>query len=425
MGSLAGAALGGVASIAGGMLSGNAQKDAAERAAAAAQFNPYNVTGPGGSAIFNGDSVNISMDPNSEAMRNSLMGLGTGGLAGIDPRLLQSITQSGMGAQIAGAPMVMDQTQGFLNQSAAGDQALQGLFSQYGDQLNPIAAQGMGMGALGQQAMMGAFGPGRADDIANFAAQQGAGLLGQNFGDVQASELARMRAQAQPGNERAVDSALTGLFTSGRLGMTGGANMAGRLAEAQNQQDLGFQGASTATAQNLLNSARASGTNLLGMGQQGLLSGQANNAGFASALGGLGQAGMGMASNAYGNLFNAGTGLQDALASRAMQRVGAAQNLFGFGQNVTNNTFNQAQQGLNATLAQDQAARQMAALGGNLGSSAASAGANQANYINQTGTSPLGAGLMGLGGGMLNAGVKNLFSAGGMFGNATSDDDKG
>lgn len=97
---------------------------------------------------------------------------------------------------------------------------------------------------------------GQANDLLQNGFQRGLqntafGAAGRQLADAditgeQAREaaLANFRDQARPGNERAVDRALTGLFSSGRLGTTGGANILGRLAEAQNQQDLGFQQAS-------------------------------------------------------------------------------------------------------------------------------------------------------------------------------------
>lgn len=85
---------------------------------------------------------------------------------------------------------------------------------------------------------------------------------GSSGDQARASTLANLRAQARPGQDRAVSSALTSLFNTGRLGSTGGANVIGRLAEAQNQQDLGFQLAAgaegravTGLQENLLNSA--------------------------------------------------------------------------------------------------------------------------------------------------------------------------
>lgn len=68
-----------------------------------------------------------------------------------------------------------------------------------------------------------------------------AGQLGSSYEGVRDSTLANLRSAALPENQRAVDSTLTKLFSEGRLGSTGGANIIGRLAEAQNQQDLGFQ----------------------------------------------------------------------------------------------------------------------------------------------------------------------------------------
>src|SRR5690606_2609696 len=56
-----------------------------------------------------------------------------------------------------------------------------------------------------------------------------------------ASVTENLRAQALPGQQRAVNSAMDRLFASGRLGTTGGAQQMEALANAQNQQDLQFQ----------------------------------------------------------------------------------------------------------------------------------------------------------------------------------------
>lgn len=77
-----------------------------------------------------------------------------------------------------------------------------------------------------------------------------AGDVGRSYNDVRDSTLGSLRASALPENQRAVDSTLSRLFAQGRLGSTGGANIIGRLAESQNQQDLGFQLAAGQEARN-------------------------------------------------------------------------------------------------------------------------------------------------------------------------------
>ena len=97
--------------------------------------------------------------------------------------------------------------------------------------------------------VMGAFGAlqSKMDPQAALMAKlfQGAGgladQLGTSYEGARDSTLANLRSAALPENQRAVDSTLSKLFSEGRLGSTGGANIIGRLAEAQNQQDLGFQ----------------------------------------------------------------------------------------------------------------------------------------------------------------------------------------
>jgi hypothetical protein len=115
--------------------------------------------------------------------------------------------------------------------------------------------------------------------------------------------LANFRAQALPENQRAVNTAFTRLFSEGRLGSTGGANILGRLAEAQNQQDLGFQ---------------------LAAGQEGRAEMGANLGALQGYLGGA------------GDILNFG----GAAFTNALNRAGAASNAYsGVASNINQAVF--------------------------------------------------------------------------------------
>jgi hypothetical protein len=73
----------------------------------------------------------------------------------------------------------------------------------------------------------------------------------------------------------------------------------------------------------------------------------------------------------------------------------------GFGSGLQNQNMNQALGMFGGVQNLNQQQRQLAALGINAGSAGAAAGANQANYLSQTGASPMGSFLTGLGGSMM------------------------
>jgi hypothetical protein len=124
--------------------------------------------------------------------------------------------------------------------------------------------QAIGQFQQRQQGQMGQLG-----QISNFAAQRGAGLLGQDTGQVRQQELDLLRSQARPAEERAVNAKFQNLFSRGQLGTTGGANQIGALASAQENADIGRQLAATQTAQAQQAQNFATGQGLLGLGAQG------------------------------------------------------------------------------------------------------------------------------------------------------------
>ena len=141
-----------------------------------------------------------------------------------------------------------------------------------------------------------------------------AGVTGQQATQ---NALSNFRAQALPEQQRAVAGTLSNLFSSGRLGTTGGANVIGRLAESQNLQDLQFQQAATAEG-------RAAQQNALG-----LASGFANIGG---ATQGLSEQLLQGAFSRFGNTASLAKDLNTERFSRGLQsqqfaREGANNNL--------------------------------------------------------------------------------------------------
>lgn len=146
----------------------------------------------------------------------------------------------------------------------------------------------------------------------------------QSLGDIGGADAARLRtlsnlrSQALPGQERAVDRTLTNLFSRGRLGTTGGANVIGRLAEAQNQQDLGFQLAANQEGRNTQNNAL------------GLAQGQAN---IGQSLLGQQDSLLNSAFNRFGQTTNLAADLDNTRFDRNVRSTGVQsgllQQLFG------------------------------------------------------------------------------------------------
>lgn len=157
-------------------------------------------------------------------------------------------------------------------------------------------------------------------------------LFGSSLGTAGASPFAlgsqatkALQAGALPEQKRATFSAMDRLFQKGRLGSTGGANVMGRLAEAQQKEDLDFQ---------------VAGFNLgRGMKQDALSALQAAFAGSESLLGrvfnqhlanqNLGLAAAGLGGDLFSRLMQGGIGLGDLLMQNRI--MGQNMNIQGIG----------------------------------------------------------------------------------------------
>jgi hypothetical protein len=165
------------------------------------------------------------------------------------------------GAQITGAqfnaPFGMSGSFGFIGphqkftmQGSLGD------FNPVASRLVNTAKRRVGNTALDMgfmdpifSAAMRDLGDPRLNSIGNMGEFRGLGRMFQSampFANADPFELGagvteRLRAAALPDNQRLVNSTMDRLFASGRLGTTGGANVAGALQESLDQQDLAFQ----------------------------------------------------------------------------------------------------------------------------------------------------------------------------------------
>jgi hypothetical protein len=523
----------GIAALAGGALkSGNDQKKAAQQAAAAAEFHPFDVdTGlvqstfegqqatatPGSelqgftdqiSNIGSGSPINVQQHVGSQAMKKAIDSGLMGSFAGQNQQLDDNFFNQ---QQLIGGDVGRDMFGNQINQNIGlGDQQQQFAQGQVGGLLGAqqqqlgmvgqqqnIAGQQLGLGQqfgglAGQQLGLAGNLQGLGTGLQNFAGTQvgqaqmqnqlGGNLLNQSIGDFSAQQqqqLDILRQQALPGQQRATNSALDRLFSSGQLGSTGGAQQVEALANAQNQQDLGFQNAAfgQATAlrgqdiQSMLGQQQI-GSGLVGQAGQSLASasntlgqganifGQSGNAlsgaGAAfqgvgaqqnAAVGTLGQAGQGLSN--FANLGVTGqnigsANIQNQLAlqggtqnlagflnqtgqqqtqlgvNAGQQRIDNLMNQFGFGQNLSTNAQGQTLNNLQGLLGIDTSLRNNIALGGNLGGTQAAAGANVGQALLQQG-SPVGAGLTAVGGGLLSfAGGGGLAGIGGTGGLAST-----
>lgn len=335
--------IGPLLNLAGGAVGQNAANQGSEAAIKLAQQGsyPYNVNLPGyGQSTFDPINRTASLNPDgslanfqqqgnnlSQQGYNGLTGLlgspyGQGGYGGISPQLQQQFGQA-QGSQyrnptsnVFGSPQVFS---GLLNQSG---QTAQNLYGQVGQGLPSTSGATSYLNA----------GQGFLNNATGF------NLPGQ-----EATNLQRLRSQAQFGESQAQQNNLENQFGKGVLASTAGGyqtqglNQALQTADVQRQQ-LAHQMALGDQSQMLQNSVGASnaGYGYL-QGIQGLQGGQLNQAN--QALGGyqnLQQTGYGQsfANNSYGN----------DTTNQAFQQ---AMSLFGTGMNSQQQQFGQQNQAYN------------------------------------------------------------------------------
>lgn len=374
------AGVGAVAAVGGSMISAKAQKDAAKRAAAAAEFRPFAInTGNVSSGQTVDHQGNIVPDSFSATLSTPLeqsqilanQGLrgsieGGPGQGAIDQQFQQERFQTGTLAAGQGA-------RGFLEGAGRQDQLLANQQAQLGQGLQQFQQQGQQASDLVGQ-------------TSQFGAARGQELLGQDFGQLRGEELGLLRAQARPAEERAVNAKFQNLFSRGQLGTTGGANQIGALAQAQENADINRQLAATQTAQGVLSQNQATGQGLLGLGQQG-----------AGLQGNLATQQLGGVQNTVGAQGNLG-----------QQRLANSQSLFGFGQDLRGLGIDEAKQNLGVTGSLDEMARANLNLSGTFGGAQAQAGGNVANAILSNSGSPVGGALSSFGTGLLQQGLSNI-----------------
>lgn len=296
-------------------------------------YSPWNTNMPGvGSARYSGGNLNI-LDGNTDLTRQLEAGQNA------------SLGQFFQGQQNSlGQPFLRDS----YNQANQGaDQSLQQLLGHagFGGYNAPNMMQGINSGLLSN------FDPNQASS---------------NYTNL-------LRQQAQPQEQQAASSALSGLFGTGRLGTSGGMQAYQGLMNSQNQADIGRQVA----GQNF-------GMQQQLQAQQGYDQARQNQQGLMLNNFGAGQQGL---MNAFGinqGMFGRQQDLYTASNTATQDRFGRALQLFG-----GENALNQQNLGnftglLGAQQSGQNQQMDLARIGASVGQSQTSANSNAAMMRNQS-----------------------------------------
>lgn len=381
----------------GGAMSASAQSSAAKKAAKMAAFNPFNISGPGGNVQFNGQTINTSLGANqqnyADIFQNQAQGFASGGQSAGFQQFANNVGNFQLPGLFQGA-----QNASMMTPDQAFNQ-----FGQFSQQNAQFGQQG-GMNAMAAANQFGQAQTGINEGMAQGLFGQGMAALGNtNFDQQAAQQIARQRAFARPGEERAVNSKFQNLFNRGALSSTGGERQLGELALSQEMADIGRVDAGTQFGNMLAQQNRQFGLSAMQQGFGARAQDVQSNLGRAQMFAGAGQNLL----NFGGQQAQAGLGSQinfsDMINSRAQQRLSAANQQFGFGQQASQQNINQLMQMFGGQMGLDQGLREQAALAVNASSAGSAAGANQAQIMAGTGGSPLGSFLGGAGGGLVSA----------------------
>lgn len=457
------AIMGGIG-LAGSLLSSNAQKKAAKKAAEAAQFNPWNASNLFGSTTWNRQSNQIqqSLSPFAQGIADQLQGQAQAGLGSA----WQAQGDALMGSAAGDLMGAYQQAQGLGGLDPAfANSIMGGFYDLYGRSAPQVSVQGINpymLGAVPQVSaqntagvdMSGLFSSAGNNPYALEQMQMGRNLMGNSYQDVADQQLALMRQQAAPHEERATNSLMQRLFNQGRMGSTGGGRDIEAFARGLGEADLSRQLAANQFAEGLYGRDQALGANLFsggaGLFQQGqglaanigsninaqnlardqynLGAGQFNaQLGLQAALANQGAAMQAGTANmdaalraAMANQSASLQGNQQALAaltgganfgltqdqlnySRANDRIARAEALFGFGNALGQVGMNQTANALSLLSGLAGQQNDLANLGIAAGGAQATAGANAGRFTLSAAGSPLGGFMQGLGGAYLSS----------------------
>lgn len=388
------------ASAVGGAMQARSQAKAAKRAAKMAEFNPFNISGAGGNVTFGPDgTAQVSADSRTRMFQDLFAGQAQNLLSG---------NAFGQGvidfASAAGTDLMPQLFGGALQASdASGLAGGVNAFSDFSAQ-NALFGQGAGMNALAMASNFGQrqTGINEAQAQAMFGFGQDA-LANTDFSSLAAEQIARQRAFARPGEERAVNSKFQNLFNRGVLSQTGGERQIGELALSQELADIQRVNAGESFANMLQQQNRQFGLNAFGQGAQFRGMDQSFNLGAANLFANAGQNLLNFGQGAGQTALNAQIGFNELMNTRGQQRLANISQLLGFGQQMQTGNINAALGLFGANRAVNADLRQLIALGGNLGGQKSAAGAAAGNlYMQGAGNSIGGSFLSGLGSGLMS-----------------------
>lgn len=378
----------------GGLLSSNSSRRANNRAADAAAFNPFNINGAGGSVRFGADNnISATLDPSQALLQQLFSGDAANSLQGGNSAGILDFIQNGVGQQLPGI------FQGALDASGQLPTNALNNFTNFSNANAGLGAS-QGIDALGLSRGFGTRQTGANEGVAQNLFGQGFNALNNtDFSSIASDQLARQRALARPGEDRAVNSKFQSLFNNGALGFTSGQRQIGELALSQELADINRVNSADQFANQLSQQNRQFGLGAVNQGLGARSQDQSFNLGAGNLFG-----------NQALNLLNFGQGSAQAGAgaqldlsnltnSRGQQRLANATSLLGFGSDLDNQQFQRALGGFSANSQGNADLRNLIALAGNISGQASGAGANQAQFLAQNGGSPLGSFLSGLGAG--------------------------
>jgi len=387
------ALVGGVVSGLGGLLSSNSNNAAMDAASQQAAFNPWNINGAGGNVTFGPDGqASVTGDAQSQMFQQ---GFGN---------LFSQLSQGGGGNQgaINFGNLMGDNFGNFFNQAnQAGDPSsavnAANQFGQFSAQ-NAQFGQQAGQNAFNLSNMFGTAQGGRNEGLAQAAFGRANNAFANSNFDQNASDMiARQRAFARPGEDRAVNDKFQNLFSRGALSSTGGERQLGELALSQELADIQRVNSGEAFGNQLTQQNRQFGLQNMMQGQGFRNQDDQFNAQRAGLFGQMGQNLMNFGQQSGQQGMNAMFAGNQLTNSRGQQRLQNAGQMFGFGQQANMQNMQQMLQAFGANSQGNADLRNLIALGGNLGAAGAQAGANQARYTSQTGGSPFGSFLTGFG----------------------------
>jgi hypothetical protein len=382
------------ASALGGALKSKASSDAAKSAAGMAQFNPWNLSGPGGNVNFNNGKINFGFDNQGQMMNDTFSNIfqQIAGGGGFNQGAADAASQMGTAALPSVFQGAMDASQQLPTDAV-------NAFTQNAMN-NAQFGQGFGMGAMQQASQFAGQQTGLNEGMAQGLFSRAQGLMDQSFTDVRDQQLANSRALARPTEERAVNSKFQNLFNKGVLSQSGGERQIGELAQAQEMADIQRQMGADQFANQLTQQNRMFAGNLLGQGMQGRQMDQNFNLGAGGLFANMGNQMMNFGAGQAGAGLNAQMGLSDMINSRGQQRLANTQNMLGFGANQNQMNINQMLSMFGAGSQQNADMRNLIALGINAGGQGAAAGANTGQFMMDGAGSPFGSFLGGVGAGL-------------------------